>query len=313
MSQERLNYTLLDVFCLPERPYTGNQLAIVHGSQGLSQAQLQSIAKEFNLSETTFPSPPPDGVEFDYSVRIFTIARELQFAGHPSIGTAWSMRDLGIIAATQASAIQSCGYGKVKITFSSANAQAVEISSPPSFVKAVALPTAGITHPALTLPDDAHVLSLHRASCGLEFVYLRVADDASVVNAKPVLANLRTLISVANGTEGKARGLVLFYVESGQDERPAKIHQRMFPLSFAEDPATGSASLGLGLVLLDTGILPPLGLSTYDIRQGAEMGRPSAIQAKVLAHDGIAQECWVSGEVVKVGEGWIRVPPIQTT
>lgn len=80
---EGLDYDVVDVFT--DRPYAGNPLAVVHGAEGLSRGQLQAVAREFHLSETTFPTPRRGGAAYD--VRIFTPAAEIPFAGHPTIGT----------------------------------------------------------------------------------------------------------------------------------------------------------------------------------------------------------------------------------
>jgi len=88
-----LSYDIVDVFT--DRPFAGNQLAVVHGAEGLSTEQCLAIAQEFNYSETTFPA----AVEASsYDTRIFTPAREIPFAGHPTLGTAWVLRERGLLA-----------------------------------------------------------------------------------------------------------------------------------------------------------------------------------------------------------------------
>ena len=105
-----LRYDVVDVFT--DRPYAGNPLAVVHGADDLSDAQMLAIAAEFNLSETTFPLPPAqDGA--DYRVRIFTPAVELPFAGHPSVGAAWVLARDGVIA--HGERLQECGAGLLPV------------------------------------------------------------------------------------------------------------------------------------------------------------------------------------------------------
>ncbi len=94
----RLRYEVVDVFA--ERRYAGNPLAVVYGADALETAQLHALAMEFNLSETAFPVALTDedrAAGADYRVRIFTPGGEIPFAGHPTVGTAWSLRSSGVI------------------------------------------------------------------------------------------------------------------------------------------------------------------------------------------------------------------------
>ena len=106
----RLAYDIVDVFT--DRPFAGNQLAVVHGAGDLTTEQCQAIAQEFNYSETTFPVP---GGDHDYSVRIFTPGSEIPFAGHPTLGTAWVLRSRGLLAGGDAT--QHCGAGDIGVRF----------------------------------------------------------------------------------------------------------------------------------------------------------------------------------------------------
>ena len=114
----RLAYDIVDVFT--DRPFAGNQLAVVHGAADLSTAQCQAIAQEFNYSETTFPAPRGD---HDYAVRIFTPGSEIPFAGHPTLGTAWVLRSRGELA--EGDATQHCGAGEIGVRFSGEFLEAV--------------------------------------------------------------------------------------------------------------------------------------------------------------------------------------------
>jgi len=109
---QSLEYEIVDVFAAA--PYAGNPLAIVYGADGLDQAQMQSMAREFNLSETTFPVARTDddrAAGADYRVRIFTPAVELPFAGHPTVGTAWALARRGLIEPGER--VQACGAGLI--------------------------------------------------------------------------------------------------------------------------------------------------------------------------------------------------------
>lgn len=140
------------------------------------------------------------------------------------------MRDTGVIPAGKADAVQSCAYGHVQISFPAENPNTVELSSPPSFVATIE--KAPSLNAALSLDEKSlKTLSLHRASCGLEFVYVRAAEDSSVVDAKPAPAEIRRFLDSVNGADGKAVAIVLFSVDTSS-EQPAKIHQRVFPTDF---------------------------------------------------------------------------------
>lgn len=94
MPARELSFDVVDVFA--DAPYAGNQLAVVHDSDGLDDGQLLAIAREFNYSETSFPTPVD---EHRYRVRIFTPGGEIPFAGHPTLGTAWVLRGRGALTA----------------------------------------------------------------------------------------------------------------------------------------------------------------------------------------------------------------------
>jgi PhzF family phenazine biosynthesis protein len=105
-------FELIDVFA--ENPFTGNPLAVVHSADGLSSEEMQNIARWLNLSETTFLFPPDDP-KADYKVRIFTLAGELPFAGHPTLGSAHSWLKAGGKPRTEGQIIQQCGIGLVEV------------------------------------------------------------------------------------------------------------------------------------------------------------------------------------------------------
>src|SRR5919202_1279179 len=113
-SSDRLEYEIVDVFT--GAPYAGNPLAIVYGGESLSTGQLQTLASEVNLSETSFPMPLTDddrAAGATYRVRIFTPATELPFAGHPTIGTAWALARRGVIHPGENA--QACGAGLIAL------------------------------------------------------------------------------------------------------------------------------------------------------------------------------------------------------
>jgi len=283
--EPELDYHVVDVFT--DRAFAGNGLAVVLGADALSTEQMQAIAREFNLSETTFPLPPttPDA---DYRLRIFTPQVELPFAGHPSVGSAWQLHQLGRIAAGRV--VQECGAGLLPIevdddgaTLSGGTPTVGAPLDPAEFCAAVGL-TSG----------DAVGTPVRWCGAGLDFAFLHVSHDA-VVRSSPDLAAL--------GKIGGA-GVSVF---SFQDNA---VHARVYAAGAGvpEDPATGSAALGVGVFLVASGLLPGDGGSEYVVTQGVEMGRPSRLACRVRATNGATTECTVSGGVVPVAAGRIRVP-----
>ena len=285
-----LRYDVVDVFT--DRPFAGNPLAVVHGAGELDTGQLQAIAREFNLSETAFPLPAStDGA--DYRVRIFTPAAELAFAGHPSVGTAWVLARDGVIAAGEV--VQECGAGLLPIAVDAAGAR---LTGGTPTIRGDRDPAPELRALGLDAADLDRRAPAGMAGAGADFAFLAVAGDA-VARAVPDLAALRAL--------GVRQGLAVFAFDAATRE----VHLRMFTpdLGIAEDPATGSAAVALGVFLVWRGLLPGDGDSRYVISQGAEIGRPSTLDCTVTASAGAAVRATVRGCVVPVSAGRIAVPP----
>jgi len=296
-----LSYDIVDVFT--DRPFAGNQLAVVHGAEGLSTEQCLAIAREFNYSETTFPA----AVEASsYETRIFTPAREIPFAGHPTLGTAWVLRERGLLAGDGVT--QMCGAGEVGVRFLSDGA--VELSATPrdlvgpledSFVADL------LEDVGLAISDVAG--PVWAAGTGLTFAHVPVTDDAvarAVASSRPLGAYAERF-DAAGRCSDPVEGINLHHV-SGEAPEVA-VHSRVFVpgLSVPEDPATGSAAAGLGMALVAAGRLPEGG--RYTITQGVEMGRPSRLLGRVEVSAGTVSRCHVVGRVQKVASGEIAVPP----
>lgn len=298
---ERLAYDVVDVFT--DRPFAGNQLAVVHGADDLSTEQCRAIAAEFGFSETTFPMTPVDAGR-EYTTRIFTPEQEIPFAGHPTLGTAWVLRQAGRLTCDEA--IQQCGAGPVGVRF---EGDRVELSVPPRDL-------VGPLEPALVrdllrlvglAPSDL-AGQVWVAGCGLSFVHLPVTEEA-LVRAVPSLRMSTALFErvAAVGEVADLLDALDVYAVSGDAPRLA-VHSRVFVpgVGVPEDPATGSAAAGLGMVLVASGLLPEGG--RYEITQGVEMGRPSRLFGRVEAADGRATRCHVAGQVRAVASGEIAVP-----
>ncbi len=317
-----LRFDVVDVFT--DRPFAGNQLAVVHGADDLSSEQCAAIAQEFNFSETTFPSSSiREGSE--YSTRIFTPAGEIPFAGHPTLGVAWVLRSHGLL--TGSDVTQLCGAGRIGVRFSSDEDGPVELSaSPRDLVGPLEDELVGslLGDIGLTRSDLAGPVWL--AGCGLSFVYLPVREGAvarAQVTQRPLGEYLDRFAAAGVSTD-PVEGISVFRVTGSAPE--LEVHARVFVpgLSVPEDPATGSAAVGLGIALVAAGRLPDGG--TYDIAQGAEMGRPSMLRGRVettvvAGHgwrpDGtdteggqVAAVCHVAGLVQPVARGEITVPDV---
>ncbi|MET8906600.1 PhzF family phenazine biosynthesis protein [Micromonospora sp. NPDC004551] len=283
-----LAYEIVDVFT--DRPFAGNPLAVVFGAEGLATEQMQALALEFNLSETVFVLPPTQ-VGATYRARIFTPAEELPFAGHPSVGAAVTASRRGLFDVGRVT--QECGAGvlPIEVTPTGATLTGGTPTLGPELDPEPLLEMAG-----LTAADHAGPAP-RVAGCGLEFPYLPVRPDA-VARAK------------VNAAAAERYGVEHVSVFSW-DADSQTAHARVFVpgLGVPEDPATGSAALGLGVWLVASGLLPGDGRSEYAVRQGIEINRPSALACTVTAAGGVAVGATVAGHVMPVARGEIAVPP----
>lgn len=282
-------YLVYDVFT--DTPFGGNPLAVVLDADDLPEAALQRIAREFNFSKTTFVGRTrhPDA---DARVRIFTPTAELPFAGHPTIGTAIALSELGRAGSEM---VLELGVGPIPVRIEDGRARfttrvplAVDIAPP------LAALAACIGQPEAAFRSDRHAPLT--AGVGLPFVLAEVGNAAAFAAARPMTEAFAH--ALADDTD---RLGLLIYMRDGQ-----QIRARMFaPLGgVPEDPATGSAAAALAAWLgrLD-------GRSqAFEITQGVEMGRPSRITAEVTVEDGDPVEVAISGRAVKVMEGTLCAP-----
>jgi trans-2,3-dihydro-3-hydroxyanthranilate isomerase len=283
-----LAYEIVDVFT--DRPFAGNPLAVVFGAEGLATEQMQALALEFNLSETVFVLPPTQ-VGATYRARIFTPVEELPFAGHPSVGAAVTASRRGMFGVGLVT--QECGAGVLPIDVTPTGATLTGGTptlgpelDPEPLLEVTGLDAADHAGPAPRV-----------AGCGLEFPFLPVRPDA-VARAK------------VNPVAAERYGVEHVSVFSW-DAATQTAHARVFVpnLGVPEDPATGSAALGLGVWLVASGLLPGDGRSGYAVRQGVEMNRPSALACTVTAAHGAVVGATVAGQVMPVARGEIAVPP----
>ncbi len=286
-----MNFLQLDVFS--DHAYLGNQLAVFPDAGDLTTDQMQQIAKEMNLSETTFVS---DVDETGYSVRIFTPGGELPFAGHPTIGTSWVMRHLGWI--TGDSLVQRCKAGDTpiewkngRIWFERTGTTRGDLRDQDASVGATIAGAVGVPEDAVFL--EARDLGRHgqlypaMADTGVEQLLVPVRDLAALESAFPNLEHMKKLPGM---------GAYCFTAASA-----GSIRARFFApeVGILEDPATGSAAASLGVYLADR-----IGPIDFEIIQGVEMGRESHIH--VEAEEGRVR---VGGTCALVFEGEISALP----
>jgi trans-2,3-dihydro-3-hydroxyanthranilate isomerase len=282
-------YEIVDVFT--DRPFAGNPLAVVFGADALAGDQMQALAREFNLSETVFVLPPTS--DATYRARIFTPDTELPFAGHPSVGAAVTSVRRGLAAPGRL--IQECGAGSLPIEVTDTGAATLTGGTPTLGPDSDAGPLLSMV--GLAADDLASGASPCRAGCGLEFTFLPVRRSA--------LAR-----SWADPATAARLGVPQISVFAWDPERRSAYARVFCPgAGVPEDPATGSAALGLGVWLVAGGWLPADGTSSYTVHQGIEMHRPSLLECTVTAAAGAATTATVSGHVIPIARGEIAVPP----
>jgi trans-2,3-dihydro-3-hydroxyanthranilate isomerase len=281
----KLAYEVVDVFT--DRPFAGNPLAVVFGAEALSGDQMQLIAREFNLSETIFILPATKAGA-TYRARIFTPAAELPFAGHPSVGGAVTQLRRGLLAPGEV--VQECGAGLLPIQVSASGAARLTGGTPtlgPELDPVPLLAAVGLG------PDDFAGPAPRVAGCGLEFPYLSVVADAV---ARAVVPD-PSAVPVVD----------VFFWDA--EARLADSRVLAPGVGVAEDPATGSAALGLGVWLVAAGLLSADGTSEYTVQQGLAIHRPSTLECTVTASGGRATGATVAGYVVPIASGEIAIPP----
>jgi trans-2,3-dihydro-3-hydroxyanthranilate isomerase len=291
------DYEIWDVFT--DTPFEGNPLAVVWKADALSLAQMQTVTKEFNLSESVFILSPDDPAH-DARLKIFTPAYEMPFAGHPTVGAS-----IAIATAQGASdrlqlelntglfdvALQKAS-GKLTATFANPVAPAEAGPAPDlnMIARAIGLDVQDIE-------TGAHKPRL--VGAGVNFVYVKAPIDV-VRRAKFDSAGFEALD--LHETIG-----ILLYADGG-DKPDVAFHVRMFApgAGVPEDPATGSAACALPGQIAASGDLE---VGDYDwlIEQGVEMGRPSYIRVRFEVENGEARRVRVGGGAVKIASGVIHV------
>ncbi len=287
--------------------FGGNPLAVLPDARGLTDDQMQAIARDFNLSETTFVLPP-DNPQHHARVRIFTPAHEMPFAGHPNVGTGFVLARAMDNPPEHLTFEEIAGLVRVHI-LRDANKQitGARISAPQSLSIGDAVPTETVAACASLTPED-FLTTAHdplTASVGTGFVIAEVASLDALARAAPDLAAFRAA-GGAQAAGAQLRFALLMYVR--RDGDATRLRARMFaPLGgVLEDPATGSACAALGALL--TAMAPGENVDLhYEIEQGVEMGRPSLLIASGRKTAEGPVEATVAGSCVPAARGTLEV------
>ncbi len=297
-------YVTIDVFT--DRTFGGNPLAVVLDAEGLTAAQMQSIATEFNYSETTFVLPPRDA-RHTALVRIFTARVEVPFAGHPNIGTA-------VVLAQELEAQDKHKEPVHRFVFEeAAGLVSIDLLREGGEVVGAELtvPEALSIRSSVSVDDAAACLSLASSeigtavhvpqvvSVGLPFLVTEVISRDALRRAKPAL-KIHERILPPIGTDG-----IYAYVRG---TAAGALHARCFmPIdATVEDPATGSATAAT-IALLATLQPERSGEHRWRVEQGVDMGRPSLLLGRTVKHDGRLTAVHVAGHAVPVMRGSLHI------
>ena len=288
----RFSFVQFDVFS--SRPFEGNALAVFSDGRGLSDQQMQALAREMNLSETTFVLPGDAAAERERGirVRIFTVQKELPFAGHPTLGTAFALRGstgVGEVAL-------ELNVGKVPVRFEERPGQPVfgeMTQKDPEFALIHDRETV-VRATSLRDGDIDPSLPIQTVSTGLTF---------TIVPLRGLDVMRRLQVDLASSTEylQQSGGGNFFYFVTRETVDPAaRLHARMLMYG-GEDPATGSAAGCSAAWMVAHGVAQPD--EQVLIEQGVEMLRPSRIFVRASHRDNRVVNVRVGGNVVEVLRG----------
>ena len=305
----KYRFHTVDVFT--DQIFGGNPLAVFPEADGLSQRQMQIIAREFNLSETVFVQRPrrPDCMN---RLRIFTPHTELPFAGHPTLGAAFLLAELGAIylESDETRVVFEEGMGQVHISL---RARAGRVCF--TRLSLQITPEQGAQPPGRE--RLAEILSLAESDfadtpqavqalgCGLPYLLVNVKNRQAVSRAR-----LDPQAWQRHLADFWAPNIYLYTHDALLPG--SQLRARMFApaLGVAEDPATGSAAAALGMALARQDSLPS-GRWNWVVEQGFELGRPSFIEVQVDKRHGDIHKVHVGGRCVQVAQGVMEVPPIE--
>jgi trans-2,3-dihydro-3-hydroxyanthranilate isomerase len=301
-----MSYHFITADVFTDRVFGGNPLAVFPDARGIPDEQLQSIAREFNLSETVFIYPPEDPAH-TRRLRIFTPAAEIPFAGHPTIGAAFVLALLGEIPLEGAETriVLEEGVGPVTVLVRCEDGK-------PTFAQLTAAkpPEFGPPPPGRSILAD--ILALEPAeilggmlvpqavSCGLPFLIVPLRDRNAVRRARVRMDHWESSLKSYWAPE-----ILVFSRDPELDGSDIRARVFVPGLNVPEDPATGSAATALGAYLAARDTTPDTTLR-YVVEQGFEMGRPSILEIEVEKVGGEVKAVRVGGRAVMVSEGEMK-------
>ena len=302
----RLHYHRVDVFT--DRAFGGNPLAVFTNGRGIRPETMQAIAKEFNLSETTFVLLPDDP-RHDYRVRIFTPDTELPMAGHPTVGTSFVLAREHMIRRDEPEVTitleEGVGPVPVRIEFRDGEPVFAEMTQPiPVFGPRLEDRALAAEMLSLRVEDLDPRLPLEVVSCGVPFLYVPLASLDAARRARP-----RADLIERAAEDGVPPEVFLFTSEV--EHEGSTVHSRMFApgLGVVEDPATGGASGPLGCYLVRYGVVACDPEAEFTSEQGIEMGRPSFVRIRITREGDAITGVRVGGSCHFMGEGFIEIEP----
>lgn len=290
------DYIVTDVFT--DTPYGGNPLAVFLDGSALATTQMQAIAREMNLSETSFVTPLDD-TGAHWRVRIFTPSSELPFAGHPTIGTAVALAERGMTQ-TNTEIVFEEGIGPVRVTLAPGAATLFVTGAPE--IRPLSLTSASVAE-LVGLDPGSLTGAAWQAGYGTGIAFIPLADVAAVGRAM-----LRADHWQRHAPALWSRAIYCYAVVHASPGHAA-LHARMFApaLGMGEDPATGAAAAAIAGSIPE--LAPASGTLRLAITQGVEMGRPSHLATETTYVGGQVTGVSVGGHAVIIGEGrLLRLP-----
>ncbi len=300
----KISYFLVDVFT--KTPFGGNQLAVIPNGHLVREEEMPLVAREFNLSETTFIFPPASK-NHHAKVRIFTPGRELPFAGHPTLGTAFILaNELNALSADEHTIWLEEGVGPIRVDISTqADASQLLVMSQPAPTFGAFFNDRSLLASLLSLtPDDLH--PIHQAqtvSCGVPYLItpLRSLD---------VVKKVRFRLDVWEKVAAEFDPGWVYCFATGGEEKGSHVHGRMFApeAGILEDPATGSANGPLGCYIVEHKLMGDGQRAEIVSEQGYEMGRPSKLYLEMEKTGSKFTQVKVGGYCVFMGKGELFLP-----
>lgn len=285
-----VRFKQVDVFT--SVPFKGNPLAVVFDADDLSTESMQAIARWTHLSETTFLLKPTDPAA-DYRVRIFTISRELPFAGHPTLGTAHALLESGYVPKQPGRLVQQCRVGLVELQQRNASG-AWAFAAPPCAITALDENQNRRLAAALNTDVIDFGAPPSAANNGVPWLVVRLTSAAACLALSVDREAITALIHETN-----TLGLVVYGPHPEGGHATFELRALLFGPESGEDPVTGSANAALACLLTEQGRRPGI---SFTVRQGTALGRDGQVFVDYTNAD-----TWIAGHAVTIVDGTFRL------